>query len=95
MVPPHLLQVSAFPLRRLTDAELERSLAEAQVLRGHESIQEHIDAFADWEGQSDNSVGTRMAIEDTDEVWQIVQHTQVVLHYYHILVRLHKHINAN
>merc|ERR1719357_1129166 len=59
----------------LAHLELQSILSESQVLRGHKSIQEDVDAFPDGEGHGDNPVGTRDAIQHAD----IVENAQVVL----------------
>ena len=63
----------------LAHLELQSILSESQVLRGHKSIQEDVDAFPDREGHGDNPVGTRDAIQHADIVREIVENAQVVL----------------
>ena len=40
--------------------------------------------FSNTEGHGDDSIGTRHTIQATDKVREIVQHTEVMLHNYHI-----------
>merc|ERR1719336_604395 len=72
--PLHLLLRSV-----LAHLELQSILSESQVLRGHKSIQEDVDAFSDRKGHGDNPVGTRDAIQHADIVREVVENAQVVL----------------
>ena len=45
------------------------------------TIQEDIDAFTDGEGHRHHPVDAGLAVQDADEVGQVVQDGKIVLHY--------------
>ncbi len=69
-----------------TCLEGEGLIPEAQVLGGDEAGQEDVDALAHTEGHGDHSVRARLAVEAADEVREVVEHRQVVLHHNHVLL---------
>eukprot|EP00968_Pinguiococcus_pyrenoidosus_P004549 scaffold301_cov243-Pinguiococcus_pyrenoidosus.AAC.54 len=71
---------------KLRHLELQRFLAEPQVLRGDEAGQEDVDALAHRERHGHDTVRARRAIQAADEVAQVVQNGQVVLHHEDVLV---------
>jgi hypothetical protein len=56
-------------------------VAESEVLGGHEACEEDVDAFSYGEGHGNDAVSRGGAVEAADEVRQVVQHGQVVLHH--------------
>mmetsp|Transcript_62608 Transcript_62608/g.147236 ORF Transcript_62608/g.147236 Transcript_62608/m.147236 type:complete len:458 (-) Transcript_62608:690-2063(-) len=70
------------------DFERESGLPETKVLRGDEACEEDVDAVADVEGHGDDAIRARHAVEHADEVGEVVQHCQVVLHHHDVVVLL-------
>mmetsp|Transcript_16970 Transcript_16970/g.36917 ORF Transcript_16970/g.36917 Transcript_16970/m.36917 type:complete len:509 (-) Transcript_16970:689-2215(-) len=65
--------------------EGEGDLAEAQVLGGHEPREEDVDALAHAEGERHHAVGAGLAVQAADEVGEVIEDAQVVLHDNHVL----------
>ncbi len=66
--------------------EGEGFFSESQVLGGHKAGQEDVDAFSNAEGHSHHPVRSRLAVQAADEVRQVIQHCQIVLHHNHVLL---------
>jgi hypothetical protein len=66
-------------LARITDAELQRLVAETQVLGGNVTVEENVDTFAHGEGGGDHTVDGGLSVENADVVGQVVEDRQIVL----------------
>ena len=78
IIPCHTLDIFlSCILRNLEDKCI---LAEPQVLRWDEPVQEDVDALPDGEGHSNDAVGSRHPIQAAHEIREIVEHREVVLY---------------
>ena len=67
-------------LTSLTDTELQRFLTETQVLGGDVTVKEDVDTFTDRGRKGDDTVDSGLAVENADEVREIVENGQIVLY---------------
>ena len=67
-IPRKLLHIIIAFTSVLCHLEGETLFSESQILSGHKARQEYVDAFPYTEGQRDNPIGSRLAIEAADEV---------------------------
>jgi len=77
----------------LTDAELQRFFTETQVLRGDVAIKEDVDTFTDRRWVGDDTVYSRLSVQQTDKVGKIVQNGQIVLDDDNVVVGLEQTAN--
>mmetsp|Transcript_34926 Transcript_34926/g.75545 ORF Transcript_34926/g.75545 Transcript_34926/m.75545 type:complete len:324 (+) Transcript_34926:514-1485(+) len=75
-----LLVFRVVQVRRLGHLEGERCLSETKVLGGNETSEENVDALADGERHGHDTVVGGRAVENADEVTEVVQHGEIVLH---------------
>ena len=68
----------------LDHLEGEHGLAEAQILGGHEAVEENVYAFAHRERHRHHAIVARRAVQATNVVGQVVEHGQVVLDHYNV-----------
>lgn len=61
--------------------ENKRFCSKSHVFSRHKAVEENVNAFPDGEGHGHNTVGTGHTIQAADEIRQIVQYWQVMLHY--------------
>ena len=77
------------------DFKDQTCLTEPKVFCRNVAIQEYVDALPDPNGQGDHAVGPRHSIQATDEVGEVVQDTQIMLHHDHIPSKKHAVITIN
>lgn len=70
----------------LGDAEGQRLFTESQVFRRDVTVEEDVDAFADRVRQSDDTIDSRPAVENTDVVREIIQNGQIVLNHNDVVI---------
>src|SRR5262245_53408226 len=65
---------------------LERKLSgsEAQVFGRHETRQKDVDAFTHTEWHSHHTIGAGLAVQTANEVGEVIEHAQIVLHHHHV-----------
>ena len=85
VVPGHPLNLLLRGVFR--DLEDEGVLAEPEVLRRHEAVQEDVDALTYREGHGDHAVSAWHAVQAAHKVGEIIQHGEIVLHHNDVLVR--------
>ncbi|KAH3681394.1 hypothetical protein WICPIJ_007663 [Wickerhamomyces pijperi] len=61
-------------------SELQGFGSEPQVFGNNVTIQEHVDTFSDGGWQGDNTVHGWGTVKNTNEIRQVIQHGQIVLH---------------
>jgi len=66
-------------LARITNAELQRLIAETQVLGGNVTVQENVDTFTHGEGGGDHTVYGGLSVKNANVVGQVVENGQIVL----------------
>ena len=71
-----ILTVSQLKNTACSHLEDERLVSEPEVLRGHEAVEEDVDALAHAERGGHDAVGAGHAVQAADEVRQVVEHLQ-------------------
>ena len=71
-------------IRLLCNFEHKTSLSESKVLCWYVAVQEDVDTFPHSNGHRDNAIDSRHSIQTADEVREVVQNAQVMLHHNHI-----------
>ena len=74
--------------------EGESGLTKAQIFGGNETGQKDVDSIADTVREGDHSVDTGCAVENANEVREIVQHRQIVLDANDVAFRREKRADA-
>jgi hypothetical protein len=62
----------------------QRFVSKPKILSGNKTSQKDIDALSYREGQGHHTICSRFSIQAADEVRQVVQYTQVMLHHNYI-----------
>lgn len=83
-IASHFVHLEVF--ESVANLECQFFLPEPHIFSGDKPSEEDVDSFSDGEGHGHHTVGRRLSVEAANEVREIVQDGEVVLHYDDVVV---------